>query len=94
MNPSLSTPLPEHRAGCPALMELADRIARSTQGDGIHPTGFAPLSLVRISGPTECLPAVYEPRLAIVAQGSKIATLSGQTYRYDPLNYLVVSVTL
>ena len=94
MNRSASLPIAEHRAGCPALAELADRIARSTSDDGIHPTAFAPLSLVRISAPTECMPAVYEPRLAIVAQGSKVATLAGQTYHYNPLNYLVVSVTL
>lgn len=94
MNLIASTPVPEHRAGCPALAELSARIARSTPGDGIHPTAFAPLSLVRISEPTECAPVVYEPRLAIVAQGSKVAVLDGHTYHYNPLNYLVVSVTL
>ncbi|MDR0182317.1 AraC family transcriptional regulator [Lysobacter arvi] len=80
--------------GCAALPELAARIARSTPSDGIHATAFAPLSLVRLSGPTACTPVVYEPRLVIVAQGSKSATLAGQTYVYNPLNYLVVSVTL
>jgi len=82
------------RPGCAALPELAQRIARSTPADGVHATAFAPLSLVRLSGPTACTPAVYEPRLVIVAQGSKTATLAGQTYVYNPLNYLVVSVTL
>ncbi|MDI9239636.1 AraC family transcriptional regulator [Lysobacter sp. LF1] len=62
--------------------------------DGVHGTAFGPLSVVRISQPTECMPAVYEPRLVIVAQGSKTATLAGQTYHYNALNYLVVSVTL
>jgi len=85
---------PNTRAGCAALPELAARIARSTPSDGVHATAFAPLSLVRLSGPTACTPAVYEPRLVIVAQGSKTATLAGQTYVYNPLNYLVVSVTL
>jgi AraC-like DNA-binding protein len=82
------------RPGCAALPELAQRIARSTPSDGVHATAYAPLSLVRLSGPTACTPAVYEPRLVIVAQGSKSATLAGQTYVYNPLNYLVVSVTL
>lgn len=94
MNLAASLPTPVHQEGCAALAELADRIARSTQGDGIHPTAYAPLSLVRISTPTACMPTVYEPRLCIVAQGSKVATLAGETYHYNPLHYLVVSVTL
>ncbi len=79
---------------CPALAELAARIARSAPGEGIHATAIGPLSLVRISHPTQCTPTVYEPRLCIVAQGSKVATLAGETYHYNPLHYLVVSVTL
>ena len=94
MNLIASTATTPHHAGCAALAELAARIARLTPGDGIHPTAIAPLSLVRISAPTACTPTVYEPRLCIVAQGSKVATLDGQTYHYNPLNYLVVSVTL
>lgn len=94
MNPSASTTLPEHHGGCAALGEMAQRIARLTPSDGVHGTAFGPLSVVRISQPTECMPAVYEPRLVIVAQGCKTATLAGQTYHYNALNYLVVSVTL
>lgn len=74
--------------------ELADRIARLTPCDGLHTTALPQLQLVRISAPTPCSPTVYEPRLCIVVQGRKIAMLGDQTYHYDPLNYLVVSMTL
>lgn len=76
--------------------ELADRIARLTRplGDGIHPTVLPQLQLARSSAPTPCAPNVFEPRLCIVVQGSKIAMLGGQVYHYDPLHYLVVSMTL
>jgi AraC-like DNA-binding protein len=74
--------------------ELADRIARLAPGDGIHGTALPQLQLVRISTLTPCSPTVYEPRLCIVVQGRKIAMLGDQTYHYDPLNYLVVSMTL
>ena len=76
--------------------ELADRIARLTRplGDGIHPTVLPQLQLARSSVPTPCAPNVFEPRLCIVVQGSKIAMLGGQVYHYDPLHYLVVSMTL
>lgn len=74
--------------------ELADRIARLAPSDGIHNTALPQLQLVRISTLTPCSPTVYEPRLCIVVQGRKIAMLGDQTYHYDPLNYLVVSMTV
>lgn len=77
-----------------AQAELARRIARFTPTDGVHDTAVPALKLIRASAPTTCTPSVYEPRLCIVAQGSKIALLGGETYHYDPLHYLVVSVTL
>ncbi|RDZ26700.1 AraC family transcriptional regulator [Lysobacter silvisoli] len=79
---------------CAAQAELAERIARLTPSDGVHDTAVNSLQLIRMSAPTPCQPTLYEPRLCIVAQGSKVAMLAGETYRYDPLNYLVVSVTL
>lgn len=94
MNLIASMPEVTPPASCPKLAELSARIARLTPDDGIHATAIDALSLVRISTPTACTPVVYEPRLCIVAQGSKVATLDGQTYHYNPLNYLVVSVTL
>jgi len=82
------------RTTCAAKAELADRIAQLATSDGSHATAIPQLHLMRRDTPTPCIPTVYEPRLCIVAQGSKESTLAGQTYRYDPLNYLVVSVTL
>lgn len=94
MNANTSAESIAQRGSCAALAELVDRIARLTHGDGVHPTGVGALQLIRMSAPTECSPSVYEPRLCIVAQGRKVVTLSDRTYHYDPLNYLVVSVTL
>lgn len=94
MNANTSAETIAQRGSCAAQAELVDRIARLTQGDGLHPTAVKALQLIRISSPTECSPSVYEPRLCVVAQGRKVVTLSDRTYHYDPLNYLVVSVTL
>lgn len=74
--------------------ELADRIARMTPHDGMHPTAIPRLYLVRISAPQPCSPVLYEPRLGIIAQGSKLVLLANDTYRCDPLHCLVVSMTL
>jgi AraC-like DNA-binding protein len=75
-------------------VELADRIARSVPGDGVHQTAHAPLTLIRASAPNNGLPTVYEPCLCVVVQGSKRAFLGDEVFHYDPLNYLLVSVTL
>ncbi|WP_020648510.1 AraC family transcriptional regulator [Solimonas variicoloris] len=75
-------------------LELAERIARFAPGDGTHVTVIEQLQLLRASAATQCLPTVYEPAICVVAQGRKQAMLDGERYTYDPLNYLVVSVTL
>lgn len=95
MSASTSADTIAQRGHCAQQAELVDRIARLTvAGDGVHATGVRQLHLIRMSGPTECSPSVYEPRLCVVAQGRKVVTLSDRVYHYDPLNYLVVSVTL
>ncbi|WP_051278127.1 AraC family transcriptional regulator [Solimonas flava] len=77
-----------------ARTELADRIARLTLSDGMHDTAIAPLQLLRASSTTQCTPSIYDPAICVVAQGRKHALLDGERFVYDPLHYLVVSVTL
>lgn len=40
------------------------------------------------------MPALAQPALCVLAQGSKTLILGNEHYAYDPLNYMVVSVTL
>lgn len=82
--PELATP----------LRELVALVGRHAPTDGLHKTAIAPLHLLRASSTTQALPAVYEPGLAIVVQGSKQALLAGQVFRYDALHCLVIAVTL
>jgi AraC-like DNA-binding protein len=74
--------------------ELADRIARTASGDGVQATAIAALTVIRASTPSQPLASVYHPSLCIVVQGRKRALLGGEIYTYDPLNYLVVSMSL
>lgn len=94
MHSSVSADSIAARAQHAQQAELADRIARLTPGDGNHATSISRLFAYRASVPGPCIPSVYEPRLAFVAQGSKIVMLAGDTYRYDPLHFLVVSMPL
>ena len=94
MNDKVSNVVPA-RLGLEAQQaELADRIARYVSGDGVHATAIPALSLIRASEPSQPLPTVYHASLCVVVQGRKRALLGDETYFYDALNYLVVSMTL
>jgi AraC-like DNA-binding protein len=74
--------------------ELIDLVCQFAPSDGVFDTAITSLQLLRASAPAVGLPAVYEPGLCFVVQGSKQAMLAGEVFRYDPLHYLVISVTL
>lgn len=74
--------------------ELAARIGRTASGDGAQATAIPALTVIRASTPSQPLASVYHPSLCIVVQGRKRALLGGEIYTYDPLNYLVVSMSL
>ncbi len=84
----------EHKGIAERRQDLSARIARLTPADGTHQSAIPSLALIRSSGPTLCMPTVYQPCLGIVVQGRKRALLNGEVFHYDALNYLVVSVTL
>ena len=73
---------------------LASAIDQFVQVDGIHATAVPRLSLVRTSEPTIPLHGLHNPAVCIIAQGRKEVRLGAEQYIYDPLNYLVASVTL
>ena len=74
--------------------ELADRMMRRTPLEGVNDPGIPGFSMMRISEPSQPLSTVYEPSICVVVQGSKQAMLGAERYVYDPLNYLVVSMSL
>lgn len=76
------------------LAELTLRAQRLALNEGMTPTGLECLQLFRSDQPTEITHSIYEPSVCIIAQGQKLATLGDETYRYNPLNYLVASVDL
>jgi AraC-like DNA-binding protein len=78
----------------PRQAELIERVARAVPREGLHATSVAPLSLIRFDSCSPQLPSVYDPCLCFVVQGRKRALLGDEIYVYDPLHYLVVSMTL
>jgi AraC-like DNA-binding protein len=74
--------------------ELAAIIDRSTRTDGHHATTLPALTFFRAGTPGAQVCTMYQPGLALVAQGAKQVLLGGETYRYDQANYLVTSIDL
>ncbi|UCJ19207.1 AraC family transcriptional regulator [Pseudomonas sp. MM211] len=75
-------------------LELANLIKRKALGEGMHDTLIEGLSLAYTAAPSLPMPTLYRPCLCIIAQGRKEIRLGAEQYFYDPLNYLVASVTL
>lgn len=75
-------------------VELADLIYRHANQDGTFTTGIEALFVSRYSQPSDFSPSLPQPALCILAQGRKEVRLADEQFAYDPLNYLVVSVSM
>ncbi|NBA94734.1 AraC family transcriptional regulator [Pseudomonas sp. R5(2019)] len=74
--------------------ELANLIGRHTPEQGSFCTAIESLHLVRYCERTSSFPTLAQPALCIMANGSKEVRLGDETYLYNPLNYMVVSVAM
>ena len=71
------------------LSELLDTLA---QKEGTHATGVPGVRLTRRSKSQERHPAIYEPTIVFIGQGSKRVYLGDERLRYDADHYLALSV--
>jgi len=69
--------------------ELAQLVDAMTATDGLFDTAWPGLRVSRISSPIARVPVTYLPSLCVVVQGQKRIFLGGETYTYNPANYLV-----
>jgi len=83
-------PFAERRAALCA--ELACLLERRTGADGGHETAIPQLTLWRFSQPTDATPGMQQPAVYVVVQGRKHVQVGGETYVYDPTQYLAVSL--
>jgi AraC-like DNA-binding protein len=73
---------------------LAGLLGEIAVEEGLQPTRIEGVHLFKGSKSVPRAPMVYRPHIIIVGQGRKRAYLGGETYRYDPANYLVLAVPL
>ncbi|MCU7248460.1 AraC family transcriptional regulator [Pseudomonas koreensis] len=74
--------------------ELAAIIRRNTSEDGSYATAVGSLFMSRHTKSHDFAPVLAQPALCIMAQGRKEVRLVDEYFNYDPLNYLVVSVSM
>ncbi|MGE8151180.1 AraC family transcriptional regulator, partial [Pseudomonas vancouverensis] len=74
--------------------ELAAIIRRNTTEDGNYATAVDSLFMSRHSKSHDFSPGLAQPALCIMAQGRKEVRLADEYFNYDPLHYLVVSVSM
>ncbi|WP_426155165.1 AraC family transcriptional regulator N-terminal domain-containing protein [Pseudomonas sp. TSRC2-2] len=74
--------------------ELVRLLTQRFEAPGTYETAIAPLHVIRLDGPSELIHVVHRPALCLIVQGRKEVGLGDERFLYDPLNYLVVSVTL
>ncbi|MFP0193782.1 MULTISPECIES: AraC family transcriptional regulator [unclassified Pseudomonas] len=74
--------------------ELAAIIRRNTSEDGSYATAVDSLFMSRHTKSHDFAPVLAQPALCIMAQGRKEVRLADELFNYDPLNYLVVSVSM
>ncbi|MEZ0193873.1 AraC family transcriptional regulator [Pseudomonas qingdaonensis] len=93
----MSVPEPTPPLLDPALellrQELAGLVVRHCPS-GTVPSAIADLHLSRYEQSTRSMPTLAQPALCILAQGRKEICLGDETYVYDPLHYMVVSVAM
>lgn len=74
--------------------ELVRSLTERFTAPGVYETAIAPLHVIRMDAPSDIIHTVHKPALCLIVQGQKEVGLGEDRYLYDPLNYLVVSVTL
>ncbi|SEL49254.1 AraC-type DNA-binding protein [Roseateles sp. YR242] len=74
--------------------QMVDLTLRHVPGEGSHQSAISCLHLVRACSTTPKGPALYEPGVVIVLQGRKKVELGQETLFYDPLHFLLVSMTM
>ncbi len=80
--------------GMKASGELTRLLVRLAANEGVNPTAWPELFLIRANRPIARHQVVYKPCLCIVAQGRKQAFFGDRVVTYDPNNFLIVSLQL
>jgi len=83
----------------PTLQPLANSrlvalLGELAQGEGFSPSLLPGVRFMRSTLHIPRSPIAYDPGICIIGQGRKLGHLNGDVFRYDPANYLVLTLPI
>ncbi|PLZ00403.1 AraC family transcriptional regulator [Burkholderia sp. WAC0059] len=75
-------------------LRLAARILELTADTEVLPTAIPNVTVFRRPGPVAPQAVIYEPSLAIIAQGGKRTIVGNETYIHDDTHFLLTAIDL
>ena len=75
-------------------LKMVDLLLRMAPEEGMRETSLSGVKTMRMNQSTQRVPVLYEPSIVFVAQGQKHGYLGDNTFVYDALNFLVLTVPL
>lgn len=79
---------------CVAITDIKHLIDTHMPQPGVIETGIKGVKLFRVTEPISCTPAVYEPCIIAIVNGSKEAIFDGHHYEYDTSQYMCCSMSI
>ena len=79
---------------CMSKEQIKNLIERHLPEAGIVDTALKGVQLFRVTEPMPCVPAVYEPTMVAILNGTKEAVLDGEHHVYGSDKYLLCPMTL
>ncbi len=80
--------------GCMSKQQIKQLIENKVSEDGMVETGVKGVQLFRVTESLRCAPAVYQPTVVAIVNGSKEAILEGERYVYDSSQYMCCSMSM
>jgi AraC-like DNA-binding protein len=74
--------------------KIKEIITIKAKKDEMIETGIKGVHLFSITEPIRCVPAIYNPAIIAIVNGSKEAILNGNTYVYDSSQYMCCTMTM
>lgn len=74
--------------------QIKQLIENKVSEDGLVETGVKGVKLFRVTESVRCAPAIYEPIVVAIVNGTKEAILDGTSYEYDSSQYLCCAVSM
>ncbi|NDV27774.1 AraC family transcriptional regulator [Desulfovibrio sp. JC010] len=74
--------------------QIKELIENRVSAEGLVETGIKGVQLFRVTRSIPCAPAVYEPVVVAIVNGSKEAILDGKRYVYDSSQYMCCSTSM